>query len=87
MFQIIGAMNTFLAVVGKATLQAARAMAPIAGMAFVTVQHHHREAVLIGQGFVAFEPEINLTIGFPQSLGFQHCMHSPHRVGTGRRML
>jgi len=53
-------LDALLAGAGDRALQAGGAMTPIAGMAFVTVQNGHGQAMLIGQSFVSLETEINL---------------------------
>jgi len=58
------------------SLQAARAMTQVTGVAFVTVENDYSQAVNIRQGLVAFQALVNIMNPLPQPVGIEHRMDS-----------
>src|SRR5205809_8025134 len=68
------------------SLQTARTMTPVTGMAFVTVETDDSQAVNIRQGVVPFQALVNVVNPLPQPVGIEHRMDSSQGVGTEGRL-
>jgi hypothetical protein len=55
-------------------------MSQVTGIAFVTIQNHHAQAVNIRQGFVPFQTLVDLMNPLPQSVGLEHGMDAPQGI-------
>src|SRR5256885_1239244 len=58
------------------SLQTARTMTPVTGVAFMTVKNDDSQAVNIRQGFVPFQALVNVVNPLPQPVGIEHRMDS-----------
>src|SRR5260370_8190755 len=56
------------------SLQTARTMTQVAGVAFVTVENDHSQAVDIRQGFVPFQTPLNLLNPLPHTIRIKQSM-------------
>jgi len=68
------------------SLQTARAMTQVTGVAFVTVENDDSQAVNIRQSLVAFQALVNIMNPLPQPVGIEHRMDSSQGVGTEGRL-
>src|ERR1700722_273989 len=68
------------------SLQAARTMTQVTGVAFVTVENDYSQAVNIRQGFVPFQALVNVVNPLPQLMAIQQSMDAPQSVGTEGRL-
>src|SRR5437762_11034532 len=62
------------------SLQTARTMTPVTGVAFMTVKNDDSQAVNIRQGFVPFQALVNVVNPLPQPVGIEHRMDSSQGV-------
>jgi len=58
------------------SLQTARTMTQVTGVAFMTVKNDDAQAVNIRQGFVPFQALVNVVNPLPQPVGIEHRMDS-----------
>src|SRR5213079_1619292 len=68
------------------SLQTARTMTPVTGVAFMTVKNDDSQAVNIRQGFVPFQALVNVVTPWPHPLGAEHRMASPRGVAPEGRL-
>ena len=68
------------------SLQTARTMTPVTGVAFMTVKNDDSQAVNIRQGFVPFQALVNVVKPLPQPFGVEHRMDSSQGVRTEGRL-
>jgi hypothetical protein len=68
------------------SLQTARAMTQVTGVAFVTVENDYSQAVNIRQGLVAFQALVNIMNPLRQPVGIEHRMDSSQGVCTAGRL-
>src|SRR5438046_10060861 len=66
------------------SLQTARTMTPVTGVAFMTVKNDDSQAVNIRQGFVPFQALVNVVNPLPQPVGIEH-RSEERRVGKEGR--
>src|SRR5258708_8781333 len=62
------------------SLQTARTMTQVTGVAFMTVENNYSQAVNIRQGFVPFQALLNVVNPLPQPAGIEHRMDSSQGV-------
>ena len=62
------------------SLQTARTMTQVAGVAFVTVENDHSQAVDIRQGFIPFQTLVNVVNPLPQPIGIKQSMDASQSV-------
>src|SRR5258707_14998588 len=68
------------------SLQTAGTMTQVAGVAFVTIENDHSQAVNIRQGFVPFQTLVNVVNPLPQPLGIEQSMDTSQSVGAEGRL-
>src|SRR5436190_16461418 len=68
------------------SLQTARTMTPVTGVAFMTVKNDDSQAVNIRQGFVPFQALVNVVNPLPQPFGIEHRMDSSQGVCAEGRL-
>src|SRR5713101_2085366 len=68
------------------SLQAAGTMTQVTGVALVTVQHDHSQAVNIRQGFVPFQALVDVVNPLPQPVGIEQSMDASQSVCTEGRL-
>src|ERR1700758_4487298 len=68
------------------SLQTARAMTQVTGVALMTVENDDSQAINIRQGFVPFQALVNVVKPLPQPVGIKHRMDSPQGVRTEGRL-
>ena len=68
------------------SLQAARAMTPVAGMTFMAVDHGHCQASQSGQRLVAFQACVEVVQAGSQGFHLQQTVDPPDRVTTRQRL-
>jgi len=68
------------------SLQAARTMTQVTGVAFVTVENDYTQAVNIRQGFVPFQALVNVVNPSPQPAGTEQSVDASQSVGTEGRL-
>src|SRR2546428_1951155 len=68
------------------SLQTARAMTQVTGVAFVTVENDYSQAVNIRQGLVPFQALVNVVNPLPQPVGIEHRMDSSQGVCAEGRL-
>src|SRR6266513_1768066 len=68
------------------SLQTARTMTQVTGVAFMTVKNDDSQAVNIRQGFVPFQALVNVVNPLPQPVGIEHRMDSSQGVCAEGRL-
>src|SRR5947207_15047039 len=68
------------------SLQTARTMTQVTGVAFMTVKNDDSQAVNIRQGLVPFQALVNVVNPLPQPVGIEHRMDSSQGVCTEGRL-
>src|SRR5205814_10700835 len=68
------------------SLQTARTMTPVTGVAFMTVKNDDSQAVNIRQGFVPFQALVNVVKPLPQPFGVEQRMDSSQGVCAEGRL-
>src|SRR5438093_1480185 len=68
------------------SLQTARAMTPVTGVAFVTVQNDYSQAVNIRQGFVPLQMLVNVVNPLSQPVGIEQGMDASQSVCAESRL-
>src|SRR5258705_13953146 len=64
------------------SLQTARTMTQVTGVAFMTVKNDNSQAVNIRQGFVPFQALVNVVNPLPQPVGIEHRVDASQGVGA-----
>jgi hypothetical protein len=70
----------------NSSLQTAGTMTQVAGVAFVTVEHDHPQAVNIRQGFVPFQTRVNVVNPLSQPIGIEQSMDATQSVCAEGRL-
>src|SRR5260370_32294851 len=68
------------------SLQTARTMTQVTGVAFMTVENDYPQALNIRQGFVPFQELVNVVNPLPQPVGIEHRMDSSQGLRTEGRL-
>src|SRR5438093_12941401 len=66
------------------SLQTARTMTQVTGVAFMTVENDDSQAVNIRQGFVPFQALVNVVNPLPQPVGIEHRMDRSEERRVGK---
>src|SRR5258707_13854644 len=64
------------------SLQTARTMTQVTGVAFMTVKNDYAQAVNIRQGFVPFQALVNVVNPLPQPVGIEQSVDASPGVGA-----